>query len=107
MTIASGRAIREVKRFRRADGGTRWRKRKGIATIRGFSGRTKRVSRSAHYVICLSSAGYPASLEARKVYLQLVDKDAERQGMIRIIDESGEDYLFPKSRFAPVSLPRK
>lgn len=59
------------------------------------------------FVICLSNSGYPASLEARKVYQAIADKEAEREGMLRVIDESGEDYLFPRSHFAMISLPRR
>ena len=57
------------------------------------------------FAICLSNEGYPASLEVRKVYRVLVDDAAEAHGLLRVIDESGEDYLYPQSMFAEVSLP--
>jgi hypothetical protein len=56
------------------------------------------------FVVCLRSGEYAASLEPRKLYVALPDQDAERQGEIRIIDESGEDYLYPAELFAPISV---
>lgn len=52
-----------------------------------------------HLVVCISNEDYPASLETRKLYVAIPDADAERLGLIRVIDESGEDYLYPKRRF--------
>ena len=46
-------------------------------------------------------------LEKRKIYQMLSDEEAEREGYIRVIDESGEDYLYPQSYFIVVQLPRK
>ena len=46
-------------------------------------------------------------LEKRKIYLMLPDEGAEKEGYIRVIDESGEDYLYPQSYFIVVQLPRK
>lgn len=56
-------------------------------------------------VICLDNKGYEASLERRKIYVTLPDARAERLGQIRVIDESGEDYLYGKEAFLEVSLP--
>lgn len=56
-------------------------------------------------VVCVNNVGYPASLERRKIYVSLRDSVAERQGLLRIIDESGEDYLYPKALFRAVALP--
>lgn len=61
----------------------------------------------SRFVICVSSGGYPASLEARKVYVALPDPDAEERELIRVVDESGEDYLYPGELFMPVRLSRK
>ena len=58
------------------------------------------------YVLCLSNRGYPASLERRKVYRALQDAAAARHGLVRVVDETGEGYLYPKERFAPITLPR-
>lgn len=57
------------------------------------------------FVVCVDNADYAASLELRKLYEVLPDVDAARHGQVRIIDESGEDYLYPESMFAPVELP--
>jgi hypothetical protein len=56
------------------------------------------------FLLCINNKGYEASLELRKLYLNLPDKEAERHGQLRIIDESGDDYLYPASYFAPVRL---
>jgi hypothetical protein len=58
-----------------------------------------------HYMICVHNRGYEASLEIRKIYEVLSDKIAEKHHQKRVIDESGEDYLFPEDYFAPVRLP--
>lgn len=57
-------------------------------------------------VICVRNRGYVASLEKRKIYVALPDPFASRHRQIRVIDESGEDYLYPKSFFIPVILPQ-
>lgn len=57
------------------------------------------------YVLCIDNEGYTVSLELRKVYRALPDPDAEDHGMIRVVDESGEDYLFEADRFVPVEVP--
>jgi hypothetical protein len=62
------------------------------------------MSSLTRFLICIRNDGYPASLETRKIYQELTDPDAEAQGLVRVIDESGEDYLFPKSMFLPVVL---
>lgn len=62
--------------------------------------------RKKTFVVCLSNDGYAASLEPRKIYVALHDAAAERNGLLRIVDESGEDYLYPRERFAPLKLPR-
>jgi hypothetical protein len=58
-----------------------------------------------HFMICIENRGYKASLETRKIYEVLSDKEAERHRQIRVIDESGEDYLYPAYYFAPIRLP--
>ena len=57
------------------------------------------------FAVCVKNTGYPVSLELRKVYAVLDDPDAEQDGMIRIVDESGEDYLYDSARFVVVSVP--
>lgn len=57
-------------------------------------------------VICLDNSGYEASLERRKIYVCVPDARAEKLGQVRIVDESGEDYLYPKESFVEVVLPQ-
>jgi hypothetical protein len=57
------------------------------------------------FAICIDSSEYPASLELHKIYRVLPDEDARSDGDLRIIDESGEDYLFPADYFVAVDLP--
>jgi hypothetical protein len=57
-------------------------------------------------VVCINNEGYPASLEKRKIYVLLRDPAAEKRGLLRIIDESGEDYLYPRVFFRPIALPQ-
>lgn len=59
----------------------------------------------SRFVVCINNAGYPASLELHKIYRAIPDKDAARDGDIRVIDEGGEDYLYPASYFAPIRVP--
>ena len=56
------------------------------------------------FVICIDNSDYPASLEKRKIYESVADSDAEKHGQIRIIDESGGDYLYPKECFVEANL---
>jgi hypothetical protein len=56
------------------------------------------------FLLCVDNKGYKASLEVRKLYETIPDKEAERHNQVRIIDESGEDYLYPSRFFAPVRL---
>jgi len=64
-------------------------------------------SKKLHYVLCVSDKKYPASLEARKIYQSIADPQAEAHGQIRVIDESGEDYLYPKDLFIPIEVPKE
>jgi hypothetical protein len=57
------------------------------------------------FLLCVDNTGYAASLEVRKLYEVLSDKKAEQHGQVRIIDESGEDYLYPCDFFSFVRLP--
>ena len=57
------------------------------------------------FLLCVENQGYEASLELRKLYENIPDREAERHDQVRIIDESGEDYLYPSHFFAPVKLP--
>jgi hypothetical protein len=65
---------------------------------------TKRTRRT-HYLLCVSNRGYRASLMPRRVYRGIPDATAARGGMVRVVDETGEDYLFPLKLFVEVELP--
>ncbi len=56
------------------------------------------------FLLCIDNEGYETSLELRKLYENIPDKEAGRHNQVRIIDESGEDYLYPSRFFAPVKL---
>jgi len=60
----------------------------------------------SQYVACLSNEGYPAALVVRRIYRRLLDPDAEKEGLLRVVDESGEDYLYPSHLFLVVDLPQ-
>lgn len=58
------------------------------------------------FVLCMKNDGYPASLEVRKVYQRLPDAAAEARHLVRVIDESGEDYLYSEDYFVSIDLPQ-
>ncbi|MDQ3633891.1 MAG: hypothetical protein M3405_05185 [Acidobacteriota bacterium] len=64
------------------------------------------MSEKPQFAICIKNEEYPASLQLWKVYRVLPDEKGERHNMIRVIDESGEDYLFSASYFVSVDLPK-
>jgi len=57
------------------------------------------------FAVCVDNHGYEVSLEMRKLYEVVIDADAEKHGQIRVIDESGEDYLYPATAFHRINLP--
>ncbi len=59
-----------------------------------------------YFAVCLNNEGYEASLEIGKIYRIIPDETAEINGLIRVIDESGEDYAFSSNRFYPMELPK-
>ena len=62
---------------------------------------------SPQFAICVNNSEYPASLELHKIYRVLPDEDAAQDGDLRIIDESGEDYLYPAKYFVVIEVPRE
>jgi hypothetical protein len=64
------------------------------------------VTVASRFVVCVKNKGYATSLEKRKIYVSIPDPAAARHGQVRVIDESGEDYLYPKSFFLPITLPQ-
>ena len=63
--------------------------------------------RKGRYVLCVNNGSYKASLEPRKVYPVVADAAAEAKALLRVIDESGEDYLFPARLFVPIEIPEE
>ena len=59
------------------------------------------------FVVCIDNSDYPASLELHKIYQVLPDERAAEDDFLRVIDESGKDYLYSADRFVPVELPQK
>jgi hypothetical protein len=57
------------------------------------------------FVLCIRNEGYAASLEVKKVYPVLPDSSGEAHGLVRIVDESGEDYLYPEAYFVAIDVP--
>lgn len=57
------------------------------------------------FVICIENSGYEVSLERRKLYETIPDPSLDAHNQIRVIDESGEDYIYPRSYFLSVELP--
>lgn len=64
------------------------------------------IAKKKRFVVCVRNTGYPASLELRKIYQSLPDADAEAHNLVRVIDESGEDYLYPDKFFLALDLPQ-
>jgi hypothetical protein len=58
------------------------------------------------FAVCLNNEGYKASLEVGKIYRVVNDEEASANGLIRVIDESGEDYAFSTGRFYPIEVPK-
>lgn len=131
-TIAAGRGIRELARLRRLYGKGYWRKMKGSArygcrtvgfgslnctgmkrtasakkrsSAKGTSTRRRKSPTARRFAVCVRNDGYEASLERNKIYTVLPDAEAEREGDLRVIDESGEDYLFSAYRFVAIEVP--
>ena len=65
---------------------------------------TASIAQTTKLVICVANTGYEVSLERRKLYTVLPDPRAKKHKLVRIVDESGEDYLYPESFFMPVTL---
>ena len=66
----------------------------------------KLIELTPEFAVCINNEGYPASLERHKIYRVVQDEDAASDGDLRIIDESGEDYLYPASYFVPIKIPQ-
>lgn len=88
---ASGRRIRSESGY--------------AASARGTSPRRRPRTPRRRFAVCVDNSSYETSLERNKIYVVLPDKTAERDGDLRVIDESGEDYVFSAERFVAIELP--
>jgi len=66
----------------------------------------KSIKPFTEFVVCIDNADYPVALELHKIYRAIPDEEAKLDGDMRVIDESGEDYLYPASYFAPIQVPQ-
>lgn len=101
-TFANGQAIHELARLKKAYGGRNWRKCKGFANIKLDNGLIVEAV-VMNWILCVDNTGYQASLETRKLYQHIHDTQADSLGMVKVIDESGDSYLYDKKMF--VSIP--
>ena len=67
--------------------------------------RIRRRAPKPRFVVCVKNEGYEASLERNKIYTLIPDPEAARDGDIRVVDESGEDYLYQADWFVPIDVP--
>ena len=65
----------------------------------------KQKNSNSRFAVCIKNRGFAASLELRKVYRQIPDAAAESHRLVRVVDESGEDYLFPETCFVTIDIP--
>jgi hypothetical protein len=66
----------------------------------------RRKKQTRRFAVCVMNKGYEASLERNKIYALVSDPDAEREGDLRVVDESGEDYLYPAKWFVAIEVPK-
>jgi hypothetical protein len=66
----------------------------------------KKTRSTKGYVLCVRNDGYPASLLVRRLYERVPDRSAASRGLVRVVDESGEDYLYPEKFFVEIALSR-
>ena len=72
----------------------------------GEADHQKAMNAEKRFVVCVKNDEYEGALELRKIYEVLDDRDAEPHDLVRVIDESGEDYLYPRDWFVPIDLPQ-
>lgn len=81
-------------------------KRSSASAMSTRTSRSRR-GRRPRFVVCIDNSAYPASLDLHKIYRVLADDSAAANGDLRVVDESGEDYLYPAKWFVSVELPRR
>ncbi len=64
------------------------------------------MKKERHFVVCIQNSGYESSLELFKIYRAIRDEEPESHGYLRVVDEDGEDYWYPKDWFHAIELPR-
>ena len=131
--IAAGQGVRHRSRLRKLCDGSRWQSCRellrydyrmvGYESLRfmgtkytewqtRIEGETSilrlvmKKKEPANFLACIDNEVYPASLEVRKLYRLIPNADAEAKGLLRVIDESGEDYAFEGKRFHEITVPR-
>ena len=67
----------------------------------------KHENTKSQFAVCINNSEYPASLELHKIYRVLPDEEATKDGDLRVIDESGEDYLYPAEYFVLMEVPQE
>lgn len=67
---------------------------------------TRKGNGRSQYVVCVSNRGYKASLVTRRIYRSVPDPTASERNLVRVVDESGEDYLYPAPMFVPMDVPQ-
>ncbi len=105
-TIASGRGIRDLRRLQRNYGKGRWRKMKAQPVSGLRNGDVRLAELHWYEAHGIDNRGYPASLELHKIYRVVRDDAAAADGDIRVVDESGEDYLYSADRFVEIEPPQ-
>ena len=65
-----------------------------------------RIKAKRHFLLCVRNEAYPASLELRKIYRAIPDAGAAAKKFVRVVDESGEDYLYPADYFVAIDVPQ-
>jgi hypothetical protein len=130
-TIASGHGIDVLAQLTRRFGRGNWRKMKGIAFVRYANGLVREVelhwheahgigkrlakgqahiqtmSDRKHFVICIENGDgeYDGAIDIRRIYETVEPESNDPEELIRVIDEQGEDYLYPREWFLPIELP--
>jgi hypothetical protein len=79
--------------------------RKNLGARQAWTRSRRSVAPSHLCAVCVDNDGYEASLERNKIYVVLADKDAENDGDLRVVDESGADYLFSADGFVAIDVP--
>ena len=86
---------------------TAWAGGKSSVNVTWNKAMKKTENIEARFAVCINNREYPASLELHKIYRILPDEEAAREGDVRVVDESGEDYLYPAEWFVAIDVPEE